>query len=276
MSTNSETFQDRMKPYGLLIGISIISGSIIFVSYFIFLSLLMPCYELGCLFPFLIGLGLQWLLVIPATIVAVFIFNRLTRSNSSSGIHIIVLVGIPLIFNILGATSYFVTSYFDRIASEADADKNRLVSKANFLQNFAFTSIKEEKLLYKKYDDGRKYYIYHAILRADNKTGVQIDQMIFSLSGGVQEEYPTYGENSIGIDGYWTWQGNDGIHMPAGSSDVEIDVEIQEYELTCKKFEKNLSLVYTLDDSNTSGHKSIAIGESISTELKQIACGSAP
>ena len=114
MPTNSQTFHDRMKPYWFLTGISIISGAIIFALYFI-VSSLMPCNGVGCIFTFFIGVGLQWLLVIPATIVVVFVFKRLARLNSLGNVHAVVLVGIPLIINILGANSFFINRYFYQV-----------------------------------------------------------------------------------------------------------------------------------------------------------------
>lgn len=273
MPANSQTFQDRMKPYWLLTGISIISGAIIFASYFI-VRKLMPCDGITCISVFLIGLGLQWLLVVPATIVVVFVFKRLTRLNSLGNVYAVVLVGIPLIFNIFGANSFFITGYFYAV----NFDKDRLVPNANFLQNFAFTSIKKEQLLYKKYDDDLSFYTYNAILQAENKTGVHINKMMFSLTGSGVDEAKHFGldDNLIGVDGYWAWQGNDGIHMPSGNSEIEINIKFEPSALDCEKFKKPLALIYKIESSPTAAKKSIAIGDSISKELKQIACGSTP
>lgn len=270
MLTNSQTFQDRMKPYWFLTGISIISGAIIFALYFIVYSL-MPCNGVACIFTFFIGVGLQWLLVIPATIVVVFVFKRLARLNSLGNVHAVVLVGIPLIINILGTNSFSVNNYF----YEVNVDKDRLVPNAIFLKNFAFTSIKKEQLLYEKYDDGRSFYTYNAILQAENKTGVQINQMSFSLIGSSANQY--FGDNIIGVDGYWAWQNyDDGIHIPNGNSEIEINVKFEPSALDCEKFKTPLLLVYALGSDVTSAEKSIAIGDSINNELKQIACGSTP
>lgn len=259
------------RAYFSLFAFSTISAVVVAVA-ILMIAKPLRCSEM-CIDTLFIVLGSQCGLVILGTIFVLFFHKNSSDQDNRRIIHPIIRLVIPLIFNILGVNSLLVNSYINNVQYTRNADKTRLVSNANFTQNFAFTAIKQQKLLREKRDNGKNHFTYNATLQAENKTGVLIDRMIFDLSRVDQVAHPGYNESSFGVDGYWGWQ-TDGIRMPIGNSEIEVNVEFDEYDLTCEKLKQPLTLVYSLDDDYSSAYKSILIGDSINHEMKQIACGS--
>ena len=122
MSSKSSTFYDYFndlcQSIAELLFISLVSGTIVFVSFFPLLKLmiivvttLQTCYDLGCITIFMVlTIGSQCLMVIPATIIAFVIYRRISRKYLVR-IHSAIVMIIPLVFNFLGTSTWFVIAY---------------------------------------------------------------------------------------------------------------------------------------------------------------------
>jgi hypothetical protein len=105
----------RGKAYLFLLGMSIVSSALIAAGGII--PFFIPCNEMACLAPMAIVLGLQWILVIPATIVVIVLHNKRTRQEGWHPIYPVIRVGIPLLFNMLAAGSMLLVIFTPTLLS---------------------------------------------------------------------------------------------------------------------------------------------------------------
>jgi hypothetical protein len=108
-------FEEYVKSLLLILGLSIGSALIIFLIPNLVTVVIANCNELSCLVPFAVALGLQLILIIPATFLVVYFYRNLLENNSLPVIHPIISVLIPLALNIIAAGPIFITVFIEAI-----------------------------------------------------------------------------------------------------------------------------------------------------------------
>jgi sterol desaturase/sphingolipid hydroxylase (fatty acid hydroxylase superfamily) len=105
-----DTRKSKKDADRLLLGISIRSALAI-LSLWLLAPFLRGGGGLEMNFVFVIIAG-QWLLVIPATLVDFYVYRGLSHRRQLYKIHHLVRVGLPLLLNILAASSFFILVIF--------------------------------------------------------------------------------------------------------------------------------------------------------------------
>ena len=263
MSTTTQEHNSWIKSVLLLLCLSAVSALIIFFGIPAIMRIIMPnCNELSCLFPYVITLGLQWILVIPATMVVLAKFKRDVHYYSWSALHPVICIGIPLILNIIGANSIAIQDYVNRMQQD--------ISNANTLQNVSVT-IKEESIIPWSVPNPAVniHYAYQVVLHIDNHSKEKIPYMAFFMGAFEKNDYE------------WPYSsprefasGNLQSAFPVGAFDLTVRMPISGEVLQCgnSSLSKPLYVLYSLVDE----YKPIAVSKTINQKLQQLACDVPP
>lgn len=108
-------FDKFINSLFLLLGLSAASALIIFFIPNLVRVIIPNCNELACLVPFLLSLGLQWILVIPTTVFVVYFYKKQLGHDSLHTIHPVIYVLIPLVLNIIAAGPIFIPFFLEAI-----------------------------------------------------------------------------------------------------------------------------------------------------------------
>lgn len=108
-------FDQFIKSLLLLLGLSTVSALIIFFIPNLVTIIISNCNELACLVPLFVGFGLQWILIIPATILVVYFYKKQLGHDSLHVIHPVIYVLIPLLVNILAANPMLLPIFLEII-----------------------------------------------------------------------------------------------------------------------------------------------------------------
>lgn len=253
--------KNKEISYLILLGMSILSALAITALWTTF-----PSGNLGLagILPFFLILMVQLILVVPATLLISFVHSKLTHQNKLAEVQPSLRVGIPLIFNILAAFSYFIMAFVIRLQQN--------ISGFNLSRNVIVT-IKEETITppgsSKIYENS---YIYRAALHVENNSGDRIPQMIFFIGAYDQGDLKWPYANAHGIGSGQL--SNSSRYIPPGTSDIIIDLFIQSDVLKChnSNLDKPLYFLYNLIEQ----YQSVPVSNRINQELKKIACSSTP
>lgn len=210
---------------------------------------------LGALFLLVFLQRVQWILVIPATVAVYFLYFVLSNKVSFYKINHLAQIGIPLIFNILGAgfiyILFFSTVHLHRLQSDASS---------SYIDNNVDFSIKNEALIPWSVPNPNMHYVAY--------------QVTIYVKNDLQNEIPAsfmlahYNDPASHFAGIAP--GTNPISQ--GESDIVVNMPILVHDLQCGG--KPPYLFYYIDNEHS---KSIAmVSNNINRELQQIACGFSP
>ncbi len=203
----------------------------------------------------------QLILVIPATLIVSSVHKRLSYHRSLYEINPFARVGLPLLFNLLAAGSFFISMF---ISPWINNTSDFLLSR-----NLTLT-IKEESIVPAK--TNMTPYAYHAILHAENKTGQEISPHFYLGDYSTQANQSAFDrEHQLGT----AWP-RIRIPIPSGDSDITIDIPIRRTVLFCNNeiLAKPWHLLYRLSGDKT--QVSLVVDKSINKRLQELVCGTAP
>ncbi len=201
--------------------------------------------------PYLVeGMALPWimiaqgLLIIPATLRAVHKYAKQVEINGHYQVGFGMDIIIPLAFNLLAGSGYFVLTFGMVFISSTIFTWQGNVSSARISPNLIVT-IKEESVL-------EKDYKYRAVLHIENKSGEDLSLFIIlgdsnSKTGQLSEEY--YYQLEQTHDKYVEEYGiSSQILIPRGVSDRIVLVSLQTfYSDFCNGFlQKPVHLLYRI------------------------------
>jgi hypothetical protein len=249
-----------------LIGLSIISGlSIAYITSAAFQ--LAKGTDIVGLFIIMVCTAVQYLLVIPFTFAVYKV-----ESWMSSSVNVFVRAGIPLIFNLLGASVLPIEqSIHDAPKIQSDA------LRSSFLQNATITITNETVIN----DDSINVDspLYQANLHIRNSLQNEIPGIHFYLGAykidtyeqwnrdHPYEPFAEYGGDAIGSSTYYS--------IPPGETDIVINVEFWRGSFVCNNtsLTKPLYLLYSTDRES----RPIAVvSNGINQKMQKIACASTP
>ena len=105
---SQDTGKSKKGAYLLLLGLSTLSALAILSLGLIILWGSGAMDSMNWMFELVLMLAAQWLSVIPATLIISSVYKRLSRRKQLYEINPLVRVGLPLLFNILAASSIFL------------------------------------------------------------------------------------------------------------------------------------------------------------------------
>lgn len=240
--------QNNSHEFLLLIGLSATSG--ILIASITLVMYLLPDLELLGFFLLWFSQVVQFILIIPATFIVFILF-----SLSYKKIHFIFRVGIPLIFNILGASALSISYWVMRLPDQ------------HLTQQYTAT-IKNETIIPWKHWDGYNGYAYRVALHIQN------------------DSQETNSKLSIRIDtteDYWGPLGDSDVSdIPLGESDITVIIPIDQFDYL-NEFDQRCNFTSVTEPLHlfySAGHpnykKSIILDSNMSQQLLQLACKSKP
>lgn len=208
----------------------------------------------GMIAPLLWMLAAQWLLVIPATGFVFLVYRRLSRRGQLHEINPIAGVAIPLLFNILAASSLFILAWISPWYYDT----------SDFLLSRNLTlTIKTESVEPAGSQFGYPHYV--AVLHAENKTGQEI-LLNANLGDYTTRAYQEFDWDHVLGD-------SSPITIPPGASDIKVDLP---FNFACDKtpLTKPIHLLYWLLGNRYQG--SLDVSNTITQRLQELGCGAAP
>ncbi len=235
--------QSDLYPYLQLIGLSIISG--LLIASVILFTLFFLTWELGVFFVIGILNIVQYILVIPATF-AVYKID----SWMSSGINPFIRASIPLMFNVLGATSLIIVpSTWDFFYNYHHRDVAvTIINGTYFIRNQTDVN-------------------YEVVLNVNNPSQTDIKNVDFYLVTDAGKD----GKHFADIVGDFLGS-NDRNTFPAGESTISIEVSIyvNDNYPQCKdgSLEKPLYLLYSIGNT----YKALEVSNDLNKKILETVC----
>lgn len=266
MKTNpapKDFYPDKLDK--LIAYLSLLIGSILSASVIAAIQLFFPptSGSFGLL-PVFMGLGLQWLLVLPATGMVCVIYTLIAHPLKLYKIPLLLLLGLPLLLNCLAASIIPIQWWVvDGIQQQ--------VRDVKLARNVSMT-IKNETIGSYIFPDS---YEYQAVLQVKNDSGEEITLTTFYLGAFDLWEYDEPWMSS----GYLTqtsYPYSPGAGIRPGDSEIAIEIVIS-VECDNPNLSKPLSLLYYVEtkDAYLTASKAVAVSPSINQKLQQV-CGPSP
>lgn len=244
----------KQEAYLLLLKFSTQSALIILSPWLIALLFAAPYLVEGMALPLI--MIVQVLLIIPATVVVVRKYGKQVEINGHYQVGAGMDVIIPLAFNFLAGTGYFILTFGMAFISSSISTWQGNTFSARMSPNLIVT-IKEESVIEKDQD-------YRAVLHIENKTGEDLSLFMSigdstSKIGQMPNAYHNMSKSGQNPDEFTREYGISGqVLMPRGTSDRTILVSLPTfYPDFCDGFlKKPLHLLYRIgsgEDWESSG-----------------------
>lgn len=244
--------QNNFYNFLMLTGLSATSG--LLIASITLIMYLLPDFELLGFFLLWLSITLQYILVIPATFI-VFILSSLSHSK----IHFIFRAGIPLIFNILGASATDISFWVMRLPDQ-------------YLTQHLTVTIENQTIVPWRHWDGYIGYAYQVVLHIQNSSQEENPELSLSIDTQEESGYP------LGYTEIYPTQ----ELIPTGESDITLNIPIDEFDYLNESDSRcdftsvaePLYLFYSVGFPNYK--KSIIIESDMSHQLLKLACESKP
>lgn len=207
---------------------------------------------------FLGTLGLQYGLMLPVTALVSYVYLRLSHSIELYEFRPAIRIGIPLVLNIIAASSLFIIS-----------------NGVNYQQEVTFHSLVittvEEKITQNRSNN----YVYHATLHIKNNSEIEFHETL-SFNIGAFDATDNPARHSEIEPHFMGFDDLEVLIPPRGESNVVVELPIFNIKyppLRCgnKDLERPISLVVYIFDRDP---KFLPVSNNIASQLQQLACGS--